>query len=370
MLLGSSEVILRIPSVIFGLITICIVFLIAEKLFNRRVGLIASSLMATSGLAIYYSQEARMYGLAALLVSCLVYLFLREKWFYFSMVLVLVGATDYVSLFVIPIFIIVGWKDIKKLVLSFIPLTVSYLFWFPIFIKQLGSGLSVHGSAWWGLLGTSTLKNAVLIPVKFILGRISFDNKLLYGVVVAIVFFLFGFLLWKARKVSRILWLWLMLPIVLGVLVSLKIPSLSYFRFLFCLPAFYILIAEGIQNSGKYRNLFWGLVIGVNILTSGYYLVDSKFHREDWRRAASVVGEDKVVFPAATQKEALIYYGKGDQIINASQITPNDKVIWLSRYVWEIFDPGDLARKSVEALGYNKTSEYNFNGVVFWKCTK
>ena len=78
-LFGMGEVALRIPSVIFGVATIYATYLVAAKLFNRRVGLISSSLMATSGLAVYYSQEARMYSLAAFLVGFLVYLFLEKK---------------------------------------------------------------------------------------------------------------------------------------------------------------------------------------------------------------------------------------------------------------------------------------------------
>jgi len=367
---GNSEISLRIPSVVFGVATVYVTYLIAKKLFNQKIGLIASFFLATSGLAIYYSQEARMYSLAALLISCLVYMFLERKWLLFSLTLALIGMTDYVSLFIVPVFLIVGWGNIKKVILSFIPLLTVFLFWSPIFIKQLSGGLSVQGSAWWGILGQPTLKNFLLVPIKFILGRISLDNRWLYGVVVVLLFYLFGYLLWRARMAGKLLWLWLVLPVGLEILVSLKIPMLSYFRFLFVLPALYILVGKGIENSRKYRRFFLCLVMGVNLVTTICYLLTPKFQREDWRGAASAIGEDKIVFPAATQKEALIYYGKGEQIINTSQISLRDKEIWLSRYVWEIFDSDDSAKKSVEALGYNKTSEYNFNGVVFWKYGK
>src|SRR5450830_924226 len=81
---GYTEISLRIPSIIFGLGTIYFTYLIGKKLFNKKTGLLASILMSTSGLAIYYSQEARMYMMAAFLVSAAVYFFLKRKWVIFS----------------------------------------------------------------------------------------------------------------------------------------------------------------------------------------------------------------------------------------------------------------------------------------------
>jgi uncharacterized membrane protein len=370
LIFGYSEVSLRIPSIIFGIVTVYVTYLIAKKLFNQRTALIASALLATSGLAIYYSQEARMYGMAAMLVAIAIYLFINKKWLYFSLSLVLIGMTDYVSLFIVPAFLIIGWKDFKKIALSFIPLLLSFILWSPIFIKQLSGGLAVAGSAWWNILGTATFKNIALIPVKFIFGRISFDDKNLYALLAGLAAFIFGYLLFRAGKAGREVWYWLITPILIGVLISFKVPTLSYFRFIFCLPAFYLLTAYGIEKAGKYKNAFLVAVIAINILSSGYYLFNSKFQREDWRAAATAIATDKIVFPANSQKEGLIYYGKGNQIVEVSALEPADRDIWLSRYVWEIVDPEDVTRQKIESLGYNMATEYNFNGVLLWKYTK
>src|SRR5687767_8667960 len=75
---GYSEISLRLPSVIFGICTVYVIYLLGKEMFNKKVGLIASLLLATSGLNIYYSQEARMYSLATLLVSLLVYFFIKR----------------------------------------------------------------------------------------------------------------------------------------------------------------------------------------------------------------------------------------------------------------------------------------------------
>ena len=66
---GYSEVSARFPSVLFGVATIWIVYLLTKKLFSEKVGLLAAFLLAINPLHIYYSQEARMYAFAAFAVS-------------------------------------------------------------------------------------------------------------------------------------------------------------------------------------------------------------------------------------------------------------------------------------------------------------
>lgn len=367
---SNSEISIRTPSVIFGIITIYIVYLIGKEIFNKNVGLIASLLIATSGLHVYYSQEARMYSLATFLASLTIYLFIKKRWILLSVSLLFLGMTDYVSLFILPVFLIVGLKEWKKVVLSLAPLMMGFLIWWPVFVRQLAAGVSVQGSAWWNILGPATFKNIVLIPIKFIIGRITFDNKAIYLAILGISMPIFIYLLFKAKNASKVIWTWLLVPITIGVLVSFKIPTLSYFRFLFCLPALYILLAVGIEKMGKYKKIVLFFLIVSNILFTTYYLFTPCFHREDWRKAANFIGSNKIVFPANSQKEALTYYGKGNQTISVGALSKKDSEVWLSRYVWEVVDQGDVIGKEIENLGYNKISEEDFNGVVFWKYTK
>lgn len=371
---GFSEISLRIPSVIFGIGTVYLTYLIAKKIYNNKTALVSAALIATSGLSIYYSQEARMYSLAAFLIAFLFYAYLENKWLIFSILLAMVGMTDYVSLFVLPVFLIASRKDWKKLLLAFIPFVLTFVFWLPTFVKQLAGGFSQTGSNWWSILGVLSMKNILLIPIKFGVGRISFDNQYLYATIALFVLSLFGYLLISAglaiKNKSGVVWLWLIVPVCVGILLSFKIPTLSYFRFLFILPAFYILISSGLEKIEKYRNLFLILAICINIFSSGIYLFNPKFHREDWRSAAATIADNKVIFPSDSQKEALIYYGKANNIVLSNNFLGKDGTVWLSRYVWEIFDPSDSTKKKLESLGYNKAQEVNFNGVVLWKYIK
>lgn len=370
---GNSEFSLRVPSLIFTLLTIYLIY--------RFFGKLSAVLLAFSPLLFYYSMEARMYTMAMFLTVFLIIYFIKiikngskADWIIFSILLPLVFLTDYVAFLVVPGLwlgaIFVRKRNIwwKKFILLHIPLLVTGAFWFPIFKNQLNGGFNVLAinPAWSNVLGKTSFKNLALIPVKFMIGRVGFDNKLIYILVVGFLGLLFALLMYKGRKAAKVIWLWLIIPITLAAILSFRISILSYFRFLFILPAFYIIVSEGVKRLGKYANLVTALILGINLTLIGYYLLNPKFHHEDWRAASKAIGSDQIVLPADSQTEALIYYGKYGQIVK----NPTGSTIWLSRYVVEIFDPEDLVRKNIEKLGYNKVSEYNFNGVVFWKYTK
>lgn len=368
LIFGTSEIALRVPSIIFGLLTIYTVYLIAKettiaKEIKLKWPLIPALFLATSGLHVYYSQEARMYAMATMLVSYLVLNFIKRDWLKFSILLPLIFLTDYVSLIILPVLFVFSFfkrKDYLKLLHSLIPLLFTFLIWLPTLLKQLQAGLSIKSSAWWNLLGPVTFKNVALIPTKFMIGRVGFDNKFLYAFIIAIISVIFIYVIGKAK--NKLNWYWFALSVFLGILLSFFIPTLTYFRYLFVLPAFYLLLSE---STSKF---FITIIIIINLLSTGFYLFNPKFQRENWREVAKLTNNEKIVFPVNSQKEALTYYGKQNNIISIQELMINNyQTIWLSRYVWDIFDPSDSTRKYIEDLGYNKIKETNLNGVTLFK---
>ena len=75
---GQSEFALRALSVVAGLALVIFTYLLGRHLFDDTTGLIAASLAALSPLAIYYSQEARMYALLAALSAASTYLLVLQ----------------------------------------------------------------------------------------------------------------------------------------------------------------------------------------------------------------------------------------------------------------------------------------------------
>jgi hypothetical protein len=91
---GYTEWAGRLPSVLAGLATIPVIYLLGRELFTRRVGLYAAALAATSYYLIYFSQEARSYAFLYFLSSLSFLLFIRalrrESWINVAL---FVGAT-------------------------------------------------------------------------------------------------------------------------------------------------------------------------------------------------------------------------------------------------------------------------------------
>jgi 4-amino-4-deoxy-L-arabinose transferase-like glycosyltransferase len=70
---GDSEVILRLPALIAGVLTVFAVYLLARRLIGDRAGLVAAVLTAVMPFMVWYSQEARNYTLLMLLTTLQMY---------------------------------------------------------------------------------------------------------------------------------------------------------------------------------------------------------------------------------------------------------------------------------------------------------
>lgn len=390
---GNGEISLRSLSIVSGLISIYALYLISKEL-NYKNLFIAPILLATSGLHIYYSQEARMYSLATLFVALSVLFFVKlvkegegrvGEWFLFSLFLALSVATHYLAILIIPVFFLFGllkktkFNWWKKFLTSHIILIIFAVLWSPILIKQLSGGINVGSTSplWAQVLGKFSIKEILLVPIKFTLGRISIDNNLLYALVAVVIYLSAGWLLFigiASFKNKTIIWLWLFLPILIGVFLSLKVPLFSYFRFLFVLPAFYLILAEAILIN-KNKKFWFGLILSVNLISSVYYLGNSKFHREDWRALSNFIEENRnsnsqVLFVANSQMEGYKYYFPNAKIQGPESFDAEVSEVWLLGYVKDIFDPEDKLKNKIEQSGYVKIDEYNFNGIPVYKYKK
>ncbi|MFQ6058965.1 MAG: glycosyltransferase family 39 protein [Anaerolineae bacterium] len=76
-LVGESEFAVRYLSLIFGLLTVALIYPLGKRLINRRVALLATLLLAVSRFHVWWSQEMRMYVLAGLLGTLSVYWMVR-----------------------------------------------------------------------------------------------------------------------------------------------------------------------------------------------------------------------------------------------------------------------------------------------------
>ena len=385
---GYSEVSLRFPSIALGVGTVYLTFLIARKLNpkGKIFYLLAPLLLATSGLHIYYSQEARMYSMAAFLAALAVYGFLSSAWLLFSFSITALLMADYVGVFLLPIFWIWGiWKREDKswwraFWLTHLPLVVFGMFWLPTFLLQSSHGkwLLETLPAWRAVAGGASVKQAGILWAKFVLGRISFTNKVFYYLLVGLASIpvLVGLLkALRRRKEVEFIWLWLVIPLASGFVVSFIFPAFIYFRFLFTLPAFFILISWGVNSikSRVLKPLIFGLLLMANLF--GWFIYASKptQQRERWREAVGFVegrakNNEVVIFEYPEAFTPWRWYASGkikafgatdeisadgpktkDRTIN---LTTEAKGVYYFEYLRDLSDPQRVVEKTLAEQGF------------------
>ena len=384
-LIGYSEISLRLPSVIFGCLTVYVIFKLALKL-KLKQPILPAALLATSGLHIYYSQEARMYSLMTLLATLSLYFLIsslkKNRYFiYYSVFTALAVSTHYYTWFMLPVHWLIVFssnpKKIKPFILSQLAIIFGFLPLLPNFTNQLAAGLqaATNSPEWGSTVGGLSLKSLSLIPVKFIIGRISFDNNYVYlaFLIIPLLISLYLFInliknYQKNRSTSVFILSWLFVPLIIGTIISFKIPVLGYHRFLFVLPALYLAQSQGLSflKSSTRKPLIITLLL-FNLITSGIYLLNSRFHREDWRGLASqLVANNQSGSPVAILapvRTPLIYY-YGGEIINYQDITPDfdSGEVWLASYAEPIFDPNLATKSTLKTIGFKPVFEKHFRG--------
>lgn len=112
---GAGEVGLRSLSALFGTATLIVLALIARRLAGWRAGLAAAALAAANPLLLWYSQEARSYGLLVLLCALSIWLLIRGDWWAWGVACALALATHYFALFiVVPEMGWVAWRVARR----------------------------------------------------------------------------------------------------------------------------------------------------------------------------------------------------------------------------------------------------------------
>jgi hypothetical protein len=399
-LFGPSEIALRMPSVLFGVATVWVVYKITKNLFPGRPALskIAALLLATAPFHIYYSQEARMYSMAAFLASLSMYFFIKEISVGYLLSTTILLYTDYYGFLILATqaVILVFRKKYRQLLKCLIPVLL-FAPWLSMFFTQLKTGQEAIASLpeWGKLVNLNFLKAPPLTFIKFTLGRITIFNKKLYALVAGILFLVYSWLigrlfLKKALKsqVSNLVF-WLFLPILLAWLASLFVPNYQPFRLLLVLPAFYLLLAISITQFRSKMNRFILLLVAllVSLASLGVYYFNPYFHREDWRGLVRHIedpenksweGPFATLTPSQTSfwpyryysrlsLPWLIYASEGVQVVSdpvfeeAEEYISSFETIYYVRYLVPLFDPEEKIESWLKQNGFVKINSLYFN---------
>ena len=371
---GYSEIALRLPSLLSGIFTVYFMVKIGELIGSKKNGLIAGLLAATNPLLIYYSQEGRTYAMTTLFVTASFYYFLellkqktKKSYMLYVLFTILFLWTSYLSWFaLLAQGVYVLWKKRYDLLYIQIGSALTLLAWIPSFLSSLSIGqLTRGGSPEWGnVVGGLTWKSLPLTWAKFVIGRIGFDNKILYGGIVGIIG-LFHLLALKMVNYKKylILLVWLIPPIILGIITASVLPIYQYFRVLFVLPAYLILLALGLSQLKTGKVLVAILIF--QLVALGYFWVTPRYHREDWSSLVRDLPSSAVVaMLSRAQGAPLLYYGWDKQIIEPSRdVLSGDKIYYI-RYAEDLFDTTRLGQANFARSGYTISSQLTYPGIA------
>ncbi|MBI2909326.1 MAG: glycosyltransferase family 39 protein [Chloroflexi bacterium] len=348
---GNSEFSVRFLSLVLGVLTVAVTFALGRRILGGKVGLLASLFLAMAPLQVYYSQETRMYTLAALLAVSSCYLFLRvlphahaERgaglwqrsgacWATYVAASTALLYAHYAGAAVLvaqslTVFVLQRRRAryLLQWVAAHMVILLLFLPWLMIALGQLRShpgydplpltgyiartaagftlGLAAAPEPWWAAVG--------LVWLLVAIGAVACGRQ-------------------TRDAPSRLLAPWLVVPLASVLLISLLVKPFFEPRFLMpATPAFALLLAAGIMASWRAASsarrgrmmlriaplaaaLTAVLLAGQGLM--GYYY-DNRYARDDWRglaRQIQMVAQptDAIVLDDPGLTETFSYYYRG-----------------------------------------------------------
>lgn len=255
-----STYLLRLLPLMLGILDIILIYIVGEKLFNRSVGIFGALFTSVMPIAIYNSQNIRMYTFGFILSSLLLYSFialiknaktkfcLHHGIFLFS--LMLGFFTHYYFIFFVPALIIILAKQnsrIKRKILLLI--LISITIFTPWALKALSTS---HAS----VITANRLLKIPLIFINFIVGLdqigISQHNYTFYPrsfiLIIILSLFILVILVSNLKKIilendTYMLFILAAIPSITTIVLSYTIfPVIALHGYFLFSPAFFLLL--------------------------------------------------------------------------------------------------------------------------------
>jgi mannosyltransferase len=395
-LVGDSEFSVRFLSLVCGVLSVPLVYLLGRRWIGYRASLVAALLTTTSPYLIWYGQEGKMYALLLLLsvLSTYVYLLAMERnrlylWICYVLVIALSFYVHLLSVLILPfhfLLFFVTWPRYRRAwkawLLAFAVLTLPYLpllRWEAVlFVRPFTTGH--HFYALHEIL-------AILLSA-FSLNAAQGRNLL--SIALFVFLLLAGLLLTMRSRgaVSQaaggqpegadrdriILALYLFLPILAIFLISLGIPIFTDRYLITVVPAFLLLLGRGV-GALRERSAVLGTACLALVVVSNMYVVSLQTHtpiKSDFRSVARYVEEedrgDLLVFLIPQVRPVFDYYyqrpfdwadapftnrGMESGEVNAymKDVTDGHQAVWLIASEVEQWDSRGLVQEWLQSHG-------------------
>ena len=354
--LGNSETWLRLPSALFGIAAIPLLYFVARKFMGVEPALAAAALLAFSPSHVYYSREARGYTLAILMVLLSTYFFVRA--------VESCRRRDW-ALWMWTSILAFYCHDFTALVL----VAQACSMWFKAEPRR-----------WRSLLIRGTIIIALAVPGLTYVFRASPENLHFiwmprpsarefwhlagfFGgngikVIVAGILWLGGLAaLWRSRLSPRdrdafwrgmLILLWTLLPALILALISEWQPLFLQRYVIFSLPAAMLLAALGADCLRKWRI---GILLVVLLCGMSIPTIIGDYHkpREDWRSASNSI------LAAATPGDAVVFFPFYSRIMLDYYRDRSGVSTPLHIFAPQYYAGGEDARNLLKALGSEPT---------------
>ena len=317
---GTGAAGLRSLSAVFGVATIPVAYAAARRLFDTRVGLVAAALVAVNPYFVWYSQEARAYGLLVLMAALSLLAFahaLRERtpraYLLWGAVAVVALLTHYFAAFLLvpeAAYLLYATRSRWMLVALALPLACTAAL-VPLVLAQRRTA---HAQ-WIGNIALG--RRLSELPKKFVTGELGLPLPVLGAAAGAVVVAAIAWaLLCPDVRTRRSAALMVGLAVaVVAIPLALAAAGLDYVigRNLIALyvPLAFA-TAAGLATAGRPGAAGLAAVCAVALVVNGYVAYDSKVERDDWRGLAAVLGPvagpRAIVVAPGIQKPALMLY--------------------------------------------------------------
>lgn len=211
----NNEFMLRIPSIVFGLITIALLYIYAQKIFSKHAAILSSLFLTLTTTHIRYSTEVRMYSLLTMLtiISTMLFdkIFFKKKytklwWSLYTILTIILLYTHLTAATIIVIHLVtlIYIKSNKKIIKQWlISQTIAVMVWsvwlIPVVISRLTPDLT---DAWFFSeehFTNQTIINSLVKP--FIELKVS--NYFLTTTLIFLIFFVVHLLHQKTKNSSQ-----------------------------------------------------------------------------------------------------------------------------------------------------------------------
>ncbi len=308
---SRHEFVVRLPSVAFSILTVCLVYRWLAQLRHRRLGFITALLLTVSPASIYYAREVGQYSVALFLAALLLNAFemihregSRLDWAFLWLVSMLALYTYYGLAWLLPALVIdsawriwraQGWRGLVPLSLylsasgvGIALLLILYIRPQYIWMSQVSLNRSFSEQGWWQIVNAfgRQLYPSVIRPLMLMLipvpGHTGWLTEVL-GVSLSILMLAGCILIWRRLpSLRRLLW------ILMSILASFYVASgfgcyhFGYRYALPVLPFLLMLVAVSIEFLLDRQIPFAGLLGGFICLVFVAFWPQTRLLADPW----------------------------------------------------------------------------------------